>query len=303
MYQSEFPVETPVPIFDPTLLAGIALITLAVAALAFCAGRFTGHKGRDEAWRDVPKTIHKAILARCVAATSAPTGELLRRAEELAAEVEARVGALIAFGASGKALRALEKACAGQFPKPEAKHEPKPSKPCTCGHEGHKEEAKDAGAGHGCGKPDPAPPSTCKAPAPCQCVICCVPVSIGGLALATPQVKISSKQTVIVNANCAPASAPASAHPPTQGKCTCGGHAKPCADDAHDKPEPPLEWNEHMRRLRLVVVEFADVWNSPDNLRLLERCQAQLTKTEPLAKGGRGHGPGHDEGHGGGHGH
>ncbi|MDG2528631.1 hypothetical protein [Caulobacter endophyticus] len=292
MYQSEFPVETPVPIFDPTLLAGIALITLAVAALAFCAGRFTGRKGRDERWRDVPKTIHKAILARCVAATSAPTGELLRRAEELVAEVEARVGALIEFAACGKALKSLEKACLGQFPKPEAKHEPKASKPCTCGHEA-KAESKH---GH---EAEPAPPAVCKAPAPCQCVICCVPVTIGGLALATPQVKISSKQTVIVNANCAPAPAAASAPAPQPHACTCGagGHGKGHEDE--HKPEPPLEWSEHMRRLRLAVVEFADVWNSPDNLRLLERCQKQLTHTEAAPKAGHGR----DDGHGGGHGH
>lgn len=284
MYQSEFPVETPVPIFDPTLLAGIALITLAVAALAFCAGRFTGRKGRDERWRDVPKTIHKAILARCVAATSAPTGELLRRAEELVAEVEARVGALIEFAACGKALKSLEKACLGQFPKPEAKPEPKVSKPCTCGH-GAKEEGKH---GH---EAEPAPSPACKAPAPCQCVICCVPVSVGGLALASPQVKISSKQTVIVNANCAPAAAPAA----KSHACTCG--AKPqdkgCEDRGEDKADPPLEWTEHMRRLRLAVVEFADVWNSPDNLRLLERCQRQLTHTEPAPKSGHDHGEAH----------
>lgn len=296
VYQSEFPVETPVPIFDPTLLAGIALITLAVAALAFCAGRFTGRKGRDERWRDVPKTIHKAILARCVAATSAPTGELLRRAEELVAEVEARVGALIEFAACGKALKSLEKACQGQFPKPEAKHEPKASKPCTCGHQAKEEGKHGHEAGQGCGgKAEPAPPSTCKAPAPCQCMICCVPVTVGGLALATPQVKISSKQTVIVNANCAPVQAPN----PQPHVCTCGAGAHGKGHEDEHKPEPPLEWSEHMRRLRLAVVEFADVWNSPDNLRLLERCQKQLTQTEAAPRAGHGR----DEGHGGGHGH
>ncbi|AYV47391.1 hypothetical protein CFHF_05595 [Caulobacter flavus] len=281
MYQSEFPVETPVPIFDPTLLAGIALITLAVAALAFFAGRFTGGKGRDERWRDVPKTIHKAILARCVAATSAPTGELLRRAEELVAEVEARVGALIAFAACGKALKSLEKACQGQFPKPEVKPEPKAPKSCTCGHQ-----AKGEG-GHDHGKPAEAHPGTCKAPAPCQCVVCCVPVTVGGLALAAPQVKISSRQTVIVNAPAAPAAPALAPH-----ACTCGAsvHGKPHEDEAHDKPEPPLEWSEHMRRLRLAVVEFADVWNSPDNLRLLERCQKQLIHTGPAPKTGHQHG-------------
>ncbi|GEM_PF-913857 len=297
MYQSEFPVETPVPIFDPTLLAGIVLIALAVAALAYCAGRFTGRKGRDERWRDVPKTIHKAILARCVAATSAPTGELLRRAEELVAEVDARVGALIEFGASGKALKALGKACVGEFPKPEVKaeHKPKPKpKVCTCGGQAGHDEAK---AGHDPHAKPHEPTTACRAPAPCQCVVCCAPVTIGGLALATPQVKISSKQTVIINAAASPAQA-AAPH-----RCTCGAdaHGKDHDDHEHeeDKPEPPLEWNEHMRRLRLVVVEFADVWNSPDNLRLLERCQKQLTHTEPAPKSAHGH----DDSHGGGHGH
>lgn len=291
MYQSEFPVETPVPIFDPTLLAGIALITLAVAALAFCAGRFTGRKGRDERWRDVPKTIHKAILVRCVAATSAPTGELLRRAEELVDEVEARVGALIEFADCGKALKSLEKACRGQFPKPEAKPEVKAAKPCTCGHEARQDGKHGHEAGQGCGGTvQPAPSSACKAPAPCHCVICCVPVSVGGLALASPQVKISSKQTVIVNANCAPGGAPAPAAQPHACTCGGGGHGKEAEDDK--KPEP-LEWTEHMRRLRLAVVEFADVWNSPDSLRLLERCQKQLTHTEPAPKAGRGRGEDH----------
>nr|WP_232793255.1 hypothetical protein [Caulobacter hibisci] len=275
-------------------MAGIVLIALAVAALAFCAGRFLGRRKRDDDWRDVPKTIHKAILARCVAATSAPTGELLRRAEELAAEVDARVGALIAFGASGKALRALEKACVGEFPKPEVKPEPKPKakpKVCTCSHEASKDD-------HGHGHAHKPAETSCRAPGPCQCVICCVPVTVGGLALASPQVKIHSKQTVIVNAACAPALAPA------PSRCTCG--AADAHDDKHDKaedheeekPEPPLEWNEHMRRLRLIVVEFADVWNSPDNLRLLERCQKQLTRTEPPAKGGGAHGHDHGDAHG-----
>ena len=98
MYTSEFPVESPVPTFEPTLLVGIALVVLAVAVLAFVLGRYRGVcEGKDQ-WIKVPKTIHDAIREKCVAAASAPSGELVRKADQLVDEIEKRIGRVLDFG-------------------------------------------------------------------------------------------------------------------------------------------------------------------------------------------------------------
>ena len=128
MYQSEFPVDTPVPIFDPTLLAGIALIVLAVAILTYYIGKHMGGRGRDDRWRDVPKTIHEAIKAKCVAATSAPSGELFYKTQDLVEEVQRRVGPILAFGGPcAKALKGVIEALKGEptEEKPKEKDKPK----------------------------------------------------------------------------------------------------------------------------------------------------------------------------------
>jgi len=115
VYQSEFPVDTPVPIFDPTLLAGIALVVLAVAILTYFVGKHVGGRGRDERWREAPKTIHEAIKAKCVAATSAPSGELLYKAQDLVEEVQRRIGPVLAFGGpAAKALKGITEALKGE---------------------------------------------------------------------------------------------------------------------------------------------------------------------------------------------
>lgn len=115
MYQSEFPVETPIPIFDPTLLAGIGLVVLAVAVLTYFVGKHVGGRGRDERWREVPKTIHEAIKAKCVAATSAPSGELLYKAQDLVEEVQRRIGPVLTFGGPcAKALKGVAEALKGE---------------------------------------------------------------------------------------------------------------------------------------------------------------------------------------------
>ncbi|WP_236627573.1 hypothetical protein [Caulobacter sp. B11] len=128
MYTSEFPVESQVPTFEPTLLVGIVLVVLAVAVLAFYLGKLAGKK--DERWREVPKTIHEAVKAKCVAATSAPSGELLLKAQELVEEIKGRVGPVMAFGGpAAKALKGIEEAIKGEPPaddKAKEKDKPKP---------------------------------------------------------------------------------------------------------------------------------------------------------------------------------
>jgi hypothetical protein len=115
VYQSEFPVDTPVPIFDLTLLAGIALVVLAVAILTFFVGKHVGGRGRDERWREAPKTIHEAIKAKCVAATSAPSGELLYKAQDLVEEVQRRIGPVLTFGGPcAKAMKGITEALKGE---------------------------------------------------------------------------------------------------------------------------------------------------------------------------------------------
>lgn len=105
VHQSKFPVETPIPILDPTLLLGILLMVLTVALLAYYVGKYDGRRTRDEHRRAVPKAIHEAIMAKCVAATSAPPSELLDRARALVEEVQWRIGPVLAFG--GPCARAL----------------------------------------------------------------------------------------------------------------------------------------------------------------------------------------------------
>ena len=150
MYQSEFPVDTPVPIFDPTLLAGIALVVLAVAILTYYVGKHVGGRGRDDRWREVPKAIHEAVKAKCVAATSAPSGELFYKAQDLVEEVQRRIGPVLAFGGPcAKALKGVTEALKGEpvEEKPKDKDKPKGA------HGGKKDDkhGHDAHGGHGAG--------------------------------------------------------------------------------------------------------------------------------------------------------
>ena len=64
MYQSEFPVDQPVPVFDPTLLFLLILAGLAIAGLAFFADRLTGRGDKGEKRGDVPRIIHEAVKAK-----------------------------------------------------------------------------------------------------------------------------------------------------------------------------------------------------------------------------------------------
>jgi hypothetical protein len=143
VYQSEFPVETPIPIFDPTLLAGIALVVLAVAVLTYFVGKHVGGRGRDERWREVPKTIHEAIKAKCVAATSAPSGELLYKAQDLVEEVQRRIGPVLAFGGPcAKALKGVAEALKGEPVEEKSKEKAKDA------HAGKKDDPHGHDDGH-----------------------------------------------------------------------------------------------------------------------------------------------------------
>jgi len=117
VYQSEFPVEQPVPVFDPTLVFLLILAGLAIAGLAFFAGRLTGRGDKGEKQGDVPKKIHEAIKAKCVAASSAHSGELVVKTQDLIDEVKLRIGPLLAFGGPcAKAFEHLGKAMKGEPP-------------------------------------------------------------------------------------------------------------------------------------------------------------------------------------------
>jgi hypothetical protein len=122
VYQSEFPVEQPVPVFDPTLVFLLILAGLAIAGLAFFAGRLTGRGDKGEKRSDVPRTIHDAVKAKCVAASSAHSGELIVKTQELIDEVRLRVGPLLAFGGPcAKAFELLGKAMKGEPPEDKKK--------------------------------------------------------------------------------------------------------------------------------------------------------------------------------------
>lgn len=123
VYQSEFPVDQPVPVYDPTLWFALILACLAIAALAFYAGRLTVAKKKIGDDHKVPETIHEAIKQKCVAASSAHSGELEIKARELLAEVRRRIGPLLDLGAvCDTTFERLEKAVAGEAPKDE-KHD------------------------------------------------------------------------------------------------------------------------------------------------------------------------------------
>lgn len=261
MYQSEFPVDTPVPIFDPTLLAGIALVVLAVAILTYYIGKHVGGKGRDDRWRDVPKTIHEAIKAKCVAATSAPSSELERKAEELVEEVQRRLGPILAFGGPcAKALKGITEAFKGEPPEDKSKDKDKDKTKGAHGGHGGKKDDKHGGGHGGHGDGHDAHGVKCETE----------------LELAAANVTILGGQTLVLTTGRPPA--PDAGH---------GAH-----EDEDCECPPVLDRKDYARQLRMAVVEFSDFWSRGDCLNELQRCQKALTKTEPFDK--HGHGAGRD---------
>lgn len=267
MYQSEFPVETPVPIFDPTLLAGIALVVLAVAILTYYIGKHVGGRGRDDKWLDVPKTIHDAIKAKCVAATSAPSGELEFKAQELIEEVQRRIGPILTFGGPcAKALKVVQEALKGDPPEDKSKekdkaksaHDKKDGK--SGGHGGHggPGDAHGHGAGHGDAHGGHGPKPDVE------------------LELAAANVTILGGQTVVLTSHRPPP-------PPLPGGD--GGHGGDKPVEECECP-PVLDRKDYSRQVRMAVVEFSDFWSRGDCLNELQRCQAALTKTDAFHKSG-----------------
>ncbi|MBO9557303.1 MAG: hypothetical protein J7515_01790 [Caulobacter sp.] len=246
MYQSEFPVDTPVPIFDPTLLAGIALVVAAVAILAYFIGKHIGGRGRDERWREAPKTIHEAIKAKCVAATSAPSGELLYKAQDLVEEVQRRIGPVLAFGGPcAKALKGVTEALKGEPPEEKPKEKDK-AKGGHGGAHGKKDDKHGHDDGHGAHGHKPETE----------------------LELAAANVTILGGQTLVLTAY-----RPEPDH----------GHEH---DEHEDEEPKVLDHKDYSRQVRMAVVEFSDFWSRGDCLNELQRCQAALTKTEPFQKPG-----------------
>lgn len=268
MYQSEFPVDQPIPIFDPTLLAGLVLAAVIIAALAFAAGRNLGRKDRGDQSRGVAKTIHDAIKAKCVAATSAPSGELVSKTQELVEEVQRRIGPLLQFGGPcAKAMKGLAEALKGE----PVEEKDKGGKDAHGHGGGHGHGHGHGHGGHGHGQPqahgvadhgghgavghgghDPT----------CQCERCVVAV----IEAAAPNVTILGPriggQTVVIS------------NPPSPPKP---------ADDHHAEPEPKvLDHKDFSKQVRMAVVEFSDFWSRGDCLLELERCQAALTSTAPF---------------------
>ncbi len=251
MYQSEFPVDQPVPVFDPTLVFLLILAGLAIAGLAFFAGRLTGRGDKGEKRSDVPKIIHDAVKAKCVAASSAHSGELVVKAQDLIDEVVLRVGPLLAFGGPcAKAFKLLGEAMKGEPPE-EKKKDGKPG--AGHGKDGDKGHG-GAHGGHGAGGDSHAHGEDKDHGA-------------AAIGLLTRNVTIVAPQTVVI------ANAPKPEKP---------------HDDHHDKheEEPPkvLDHKEYMQLLRLAVAEFSDFWNRPNCLRELEDCQKVLTETKPPPK-------------------
>jgi hypothetical protein len=245
VYQSEFPVDQPVPVFDPTLVFLLILAGLAIAGLAFFAGRLTGRGDKGEKQTDVPKIIHEAVKAKCVTASSAHSGELVVKTQDLIDEVKLRVGPVLAFGGPcAKAFEHLGKAMRGE--PPEEKKKDDHGKGDKHGH------GKDHDKGHGHGGHDSHGHGESKDHA-----------EVGVL---TRNVTILAPQTVVI------------AHAPKPDP-----HGHDDHDHKDDAPKP-LDHKEFMQQLRLAVAEFSDFWNRPNCLRELEDCQKVLTQTQPLPK-------------------
>ena len=245
MYQSEFPVDQPVPVFDPTLVFLLILAGLAITGLAFFAGRLTGRGDKGEKRGDVPKIIHDAVKAKCVSASSAHSGELVVKAQDLIDEVKLRVGPVLAFGGpSAKAFEHLAKAMKGDPPeeKKDDKH--------GGGHGGHGH-GKDHDKTHG---HDSHRPGDSK--------------EHGGaeVGVLTRNVTILAPQTVVIT---------------QPSKPDPHGHDDHGRKDEGPKP---LDHKEYMQQLRLAVAEFSDFWNRPNCLREIQDCQKALTETKPLPK-------------------
>lgn len=244
MYQSEFPVEQPVPVFDPTLVFLLILAGLAIAGLAFFAGRLTGRGDKGEKQSDVPKKIHEAIKAKCVAASSAHSGELERKAHELLDEVKRLIGPLLMFGGPcAKAFQHLSDAIDGKAP-----------------DDAHKEGGDDGHHGHGAGHEKDGKHEDHKTCAEHghdkhKCDDKC---HSGGVEVLSRNVTIVGSQTVLLAA-----CKPEAGRPPA-----------PTGPDA----------KEFKQLLRLAVAEFSDFWNRPNCVRELEDCQKVLTTLPPMPK-------------------
>jgi hypothetical protein len=234
-----------VPVFDPTLVFLLILAGLAIAGLAFFAGRLTGRGDKGEKRGDVPKIIHEAVKAKCVSASSAHSGELVVKAQDLIDEVKLRVGPVLAFGGpSAKAFEHLAKAMKGDPPeeKKDDKH--------GGGHGGHGH-GKDHDKTHG---HDSHRPGDSK--------------EHGGaeVGVLTRNVTILAPQTVVIT---------------QPSKPDPHGHDDHGRKDEGPKP---LDHKEYMQQLRLAVAEFSDFWNRPNCLREIQDCQKALTETKPLPK-------------------
>ena len=246
MYQSEFPVEQPVPVFDPTLVFLLILAGLAIAGLAFFAGRLTGRGDKGEKVGDVPKKIHEAIKAKCVAASSAHSGELIVKTQDLIDEVRMRIGPVLAFGGPcAKAFEHLNKAMKGDPPEDKKDDHGKGDKHGKGHDKGHGDHGHGHDShGHGDSKNDEG----------------------AGVGLLTRNVTIVAPQTVVI-AN------------PSKPDDDHGHH-----DDHKEEPPKVLDHKEFMQLLRLAVAEFSDFWNRPNCQRELEDCQKALMETQPVAK-------------------
>lgn len=247
MYQSEFPVDQPVPVYDPTLWFALILACLAIAALAFYAGRLTVAKKKSGDDSKVPETIHEAIKLKCKEASSAHSGELLVKTLELIAELTRRIGPLLKFSEiCADPFQGLQFAVAGVVPKPEA-HD-------AHGHDdhGHDEHHDDHAEGR---DHKPKGDSSAEHGKPHD-------KGRGGVEVLSRNVTIVGSQTVLF----------------AKEKGEHGG------DDHGKKTPKALDHKTFTQNLRLAVAAFSDAWNQPETLATLKACRDVLTETPPVQK-------------------
>lgn len=115
MYPTDFPIEEPAPLLDPTLLAVLVLVVLALVAVSFWLGQVWNGRASRRIHEQACRDIHQYVARRCEAARKAGRHEVFARAGELQDGIQRALGPLLALGGPVAALAEdLRRACDGQ---------------------------------------------------------------------------------------------------------------------------------------------------------------------------------------------
>lgn len=98
MYPNDFTPEPPAPAIDPTLLAMLVLLVVAVAALALWLGHYLEARGRERRSEEAADDLWKAINKAADAANDARGEALIGKAGALRETIDRQLGPVRLFG-------------------------------------------------------------------------------------------------------------------------------------------------------------------------------------------------------------